>query len=106
MKTFYTLTVGEAEYRLRLTATAIKSIEKKLGQPLFTAVENMQDDFIDTVATIFWGAMQPMNANFPFEKAYDLIDQYIDEGNSVEDLMMEIKGLFEASGFFSKGQDE
>ena len=105
MKTFYTLTVGGEEYKLRLTASAIMSIEKKLGKSLFSALEGIQDNAIETIITIIWGAMQPMNANFPFDKAAGLFDRYIDDGNSIEDLMHEINGLFEASGFFSKGQD-
>lgn len=105
MKTFYTLTVGGEEYKLRLTASAIMQIEKKLGKSLFTALENIQDNMIETVITILWGAMQPLNANFPFAKAAGLFDQYIDDGHSVEELMYEINELFTASGFFSKGQE-
>ena len=104
MKTFYTLTVGGEDYKLRLTASAIMEIEKKLGKPLFAALENIQDNMIETITTILWGAMQPMNANFPFEKAATLFDQYIDDGNSIEDFMQELNDLFEASGFFKKGQ--
>jgi len=105
MKTFYTITVGGEDYKLRLTASAIMAIEKKLGKSLFSALESIQDNAIETITTIIWGAMQPFNANFPFDKAAGLFDKYIDDGNSIEDLMMEINGLFEASGFFSKGQD-
>ena len=104
MKTFYTLTIGGEDYKLRLTASAIMQIEKKLGQSLFSALENVQDNMIETVTTLLWGAMQPFNANFAFDKAAGLFDQYIDDGNSIEDLMREINGLFEASGFFKKGQ--
>ena len=104
MKTFHTLIVGGEEYKLRLTASAIMSIEKKLGKSLFAALEHIQDNMIETITTIIWGAMQPFNANFPFDKAAGLFDQYIDEGHSIEDLMQEINALFEASGFFKKGQ--
>ena len=106
MKTFYTLTVGGEEYKLRLTASAIMSIEKRLGKSLFTALENIQDNMVETIATILWGAMQPLNANFPFEKAMALFDQYIDDGKSIEELMQEVNALFEASGFFKRGQAE
>ena len=61
---------------------------------------------VETITTILWGAMQQFNSKFSFEKAADLFDQYIDDGNSIEDLMKEINGLFEASGFFGKGQDQ
>ena len=105
MNKFYTFTAGGEEYKMRLTASAIMAIEKKLGKSLFAALEGIQDNMMETITAIIWGAMQPLNANFPFEKATDLFDQYIDDGNSIEDLMLEINSLFEASGFFKKGQE-
>lgn len=105
MNKFYTLTVGEKDYQMRLTASAIMSIEKKLGKPLFAALEHIQDNMIETIITIIWGAMQPMNAGFTMEKATALFDEYIDNDHSIEELMIEINKLFEASGFFKKGQE-
>ncbi|MBE6804965.1 MAG: hypothetical protein IJA13_04700 [Clostridia bacterium] len=104
MNKFYTLTVGEKSYNMRLTASAIMSIEKKLGKPLFKALEEIQENMIETVTAIIWGAMQPLNSGFTFEMATKLFDDYIDEGHSIEELMQEINGLFEVSGFFRKGQ--
>jgi len=105
MKSFYTINIGGDEYKLRLTASAIMSIEKKLGKSLLTALESMKDNLVENIITIFWGAMQPLNANVPFEKAGELFDRYIDEGSTIEDFMQEINSLFEVSGFFKKGQD-
>jgi len=105
MNQFYTLTVGGKEYRMRLTASAIMSIEKKLGKSLFAALEGIQDNMIETIVAIIWGAMQPLNASFPFEKAIELFDEYIDEGNSFEDMMQEINAMLKASGFFKRGQE-
>lgn len=104
MNKFYTMTVGGEEYKMRLTASAIMQIEKKLGKPLFKALETIQDNMVETITTIIWGAMQPLNAGFTIEKATALFDDYIDDGHSIEELMLEINGLFEASGFFKKGQ--
>ena len=104
MTKFYTMTVGSETYNLRLTASAIMEIEKKLGKSLFSALEQIQDNMVETVTTILWGAMQPLNAGFTMEKAAALFDDYIDEGHSLEELMQEINGLFEVSGFFKKGQ--
>ena len=104
MKIFTTFTVGENDYKLRLTASAIMQIEKKLERPLFDALENIKDDMIGTITAVLWGAMQPLNANFKYEKVLELFDDYIDEGNSIEDLMKIIDELFRSSGFFSKGQ--
>ena len=104
MKAYHSLTVGGQEYKLRLTASAIMSIEKKLGKSLFAALEKIEDNMIETIATVLWGALQPLNANSSFDTAMSLFDQYVDDGNSVEDLMQEINALFEASGFFKRGQ--
>ena len=104
MNKFYTLTINGEDYKLRLTASAIMQIEKKLGKSLFSALETIRENMIETLITIIWGAMQPFNANTTFEKASLLFDRYIDDGNSIEDLMLEINSLFEASGFFKKGQ--
>jgi len=104
MKSFYTLTVGEKEYKLRLTASAIMAIEKRLGESMLTALENYQENMVETLVTVLWGAMQPLDANSSFEKATDLFDEYIDNGKSIEDFMQEMNILLEVSGFFSKGQ--
>lgn len=104
MNKFYTMTVNGEEYKMRLTASAIMQIEKKLGKPLFKALETIQDNMVETITTIIWGAMQPLGAGFTMEKATALFDDYIDDGRSIEELMLEINDLFEASGFFKKGQ--
>ena len=104
MNKFYTMMVNGEEYKMRLTAGAIMQIEKKLGKPLFKALETIQENMVETITTIIWGAMQPLNAGFTMEKATALFDDYIDDGQSIEELMQEINGLFEASGFFKKGQ--
>lgn len=104
MKKYYTLKIGENSYNMRLTAGSIMSIEKKLGKPLFAALEHIQENMVETITAIIWGAMQPMNAGFTMEKAVELFDEYIDEGHSIEELMQEINALFETSGFFKKGQ--
>ena len=104
MNKFYTLTVNGEENKMRLTASAIMQNEKKQGKPLFKALETIQDNMVETITTIIWGAMQPLNAGFTMEKATELFDDYIDDGRSLEELMLEINGLFEASGFFKKGQ--
>ena len=106
MKKFHTITVDGEEYKLRLTASSISTIEKKLNKSLNAALKNTQDNTLETIITILWGARQPFDSSFTFENAQSLFDQYIDDGNSIEELMQEINGLFETSGFFKKGQAE
>lgn len=105
MNLYHTLTVGCETYNMRLTAGAIMNIEKKLGKPLFQALEKIQENMVETITTILWGAITPFNSGFTMEKAMRLFDDYIDEGHSIEELIQEINRLFEASGFFRKGQE-
>lgn len=106
MKKYFTLLVAGEEYKLRLTAGSIMAIEKKLQKPLFAALESIQENMVETITTILWGAIQPLNANFSYDNAVSLFDDYIDEGHSIEDMMKIINGVFEASGFFKKGQEQ
>ena len=80
-------------------------IEKKLGKPIFKALETIRDNMVETMTTIIWGAMQSLNSGFTQEKAYEFFDNYIDDDHTIEELMQEIDNLFEASGFFRKGQE-
>ena len=104
MKSFHTLTVGEQEYKLRLTASAIIAIEKKLDKPIFVALDTVYENIVETIATFLWGAIQSLDENFTYKMALGLFDQYIDDGNSIDDLMLEINTLLEVSGFFKRGQ--
>lgn len=104
MNKFHTLTVGKEEYRMRLTASAIMSIEKKLEKPIFKVLEDIRENMVESMTTIIWAAMQPLNDGFTQDKALELFDEFIDDGRSIEDLMTEINSLFETSGFFNKGQ--
>ncbi|MFZ2538555.1 MAG: DUF6096 family protein [Oscillospiraceae bacterium] len=103
---FTTFKVGNEEYKLRLTSRSIVDIEQKLGKSIFYSLEHIQDNLVGTVTAILWGSMQAFNTGITSEKTFELYDQYIDEGNSVEDMMQVILDLFEVSGFFKKGQKE
>jgi len=104
MKSIYTLTVGGKEYKLRLTTSAVMATEKRLGKSMLTALENIEENMMETLITVLWGAMQAFNDNISFEDVAELIDQYIDDGQSIENLMGEVYRLLEVSGFFTGGQ--
>ena len=104
MNSYHTITINGEEYRLRLTISATMAIEKKLGSSLYAALENIQDNLVETMTTILWGALQPLNGDISFSKAMEIFDQYIDEGHSIDDMMQELNAMFEVSGFFNTGQ--
>ena len=75
MNKYHTITIGGEEYKLRLSVSAIKSIEKKLGKSIIAAFENTEENIFETITTILWGAMQPFNANFTVDEVDGLLDQ-------------------------------
>ena len=106
MNNYHTLTVGGEEHKLRLTVSTTMAIEKRLGKSLYSALEGINDNMIETMTVILWGALQPFSANTSFEKAAEIFDRYVDEGHSIEDMMDELNEMFTVSGFFNKGQTE
>ena len=102
---FHQITIGNEVYFLRITAEAIEQIEKKLGKAVFSGLENITENFVTTLVTTLWGAMLEMDANFTTEQAASLMDQYIDDGHSLEELMREIDCLLDTGGFFIRGRD-
>lgn len=104
MKTFYTFTVCGEEYKLRLTASAIMQIEKKLGRSMFDVIQNIQDNAVENLTTIIWGAAQYFHKNFTTEQAATLFDNFIDEENTIQDLVKEAEHILIASGFLNKEQ--
>ncbi|MBC8536890.1 DUF6096 family protein [Feifania hominis] len=104
MTRFVTLQVGGEEYRLRLTAEAILAAEKKLDKSIITALQTIQENLLGTVTVILWAAMQPLQPGTTMERVYEIYDDYIDGGHTVEELLAVITELFEVSGFFKRGQ--
>ena len=104
MNTIQTLEIGGEEYKLKLSLKASAAIEKKLGRSLQASIDDADDNPLEMLITVMWGAMQAFHPEISIEEVADLLEQYLDEGHSVEELMDEIKVMFETSPFFKKGQ--
>lgn len=99
---FYRLTIGDKEFRLKLTTAAKIEAEKLLGFSLLNAVEKLE--FTKTFAVILWASLQKYHSAYTLKKTYDLIDELEEEGCSLDrkvDITLEI---MKVSGFFTKAQ--
>lgn len=100
MAAFYTLAVGDREYKLKLTTASKIEAEKRLGFSLLEAPEHITK--AETFAIILWAALQKCNKNMTMPKVYDLIDELEEEGYTISekaDLLLEI---MKVSGFFTQ----
>ncbi|MDT8715437.1 hypothetical protein IAI10_02040 [Clostridium sp. 19966] len=98
---FKLVTVGDKEYKFRITNKSQIEIEKKIG-PLLSALERATEGTV--MATIVWGALIPLNHDVTLDKANDIIDEMVDEGiiNSTEKRIDFITDILKDSGFFSQ----
>ena len=106
---YSTFTVGDKEYKCRLTARACVDLEKKLGEnPLnvFIKIANANGALpsIGDMVTILHASLQSMEHGITIEKAYELYDKYVDEGHTLVDFIPVILEIFKVSGFFNEEQ--
>lgn len=104
MKKCHTFFVADRKYKLYLNLDTIMQIEEHLDKPTSKILKNIYESNVEAIVTIIWGAAQAVNRGFSYEKAMQLFDDYIDEGYSIEELIIEINALFDVSGLFKKGQ--
>lgn len=111
-KPYTTWTVGEAEYKLRLTTRQAVAVEEKLGLNLLKvfmpqAGENMPLPPLKVMLVITHGALQKFHHGMNLEAVYDLFDDYVDAGGSQVSFLTDIVlPLFENSGFIPRSEED
>ena len=128
MAAFKILTVGNEEYKLKLNTNATILIEDKLGGNILDGVLELgkasdikvdEDGGVDVeqmskipmpslkyCVTVLWGALQKFHHGMTFSKTCDLVDEYIEAGNTQLDLFAEIMDLLTESGILGDSKEE
>lgn len=107
---FYTFTIGEKDYKARLSARTCIELEKKLGtNPLNVFMEIAQNNKLpelETLIIILHASLQQFQHNITLEKTYDLYDEFVDSGKTIMDLVPVILEIFKASGLIPEEAQE
>ncbi|WP_438312217.1 DUF6096 family protein [Sporosarcina sp. FA9] len=102
---YTTFTVGTKDFKMRITASGIIELEKKLGgrNPLsiLMAIEGGDLPSVSSVLLILHAAMQKFHHGTKFDDVLSLYDEYTEDGNSYIDLMPVLMDVFKVSGFFN-----
>ena len=103
----YTLfTVGEKEYKCRLTAKSCVDLEKRIGgNPLniFTKIrDNSEMPRLQDMMYILHASLQAYNHGITLDDTYEIYDEFINNGNSLMELIPIIIEIFKVSGFFKE----
>lgn len=107
---FSAFTAAGQEYKLRITASGIIELEKKLNgrNPLsiLMSVDSGEIPSVSSVLLILHAAMQKFHHGTKFEDVLNMYDEYAEEGNTYIDLIPVIMDVFKVSGFFNQATGE
>lgn len=126
MALYKILTVGEKEYKLKLTTSATICIEEKLGCNILDPILEMSATApvdnkgnvnikkmtkipipsLKYLVTVLWGSLQKYQHSMTFDKVCDLVDEYIENGRSQMDLFSEVMDLLTESGILGTPEEK
>lgn len=105
---YYTLTIKDRDYKLKLTTEAICQVEDKLGGSLLL-IFGMNGDKLPTtreMITIFTYALQAYIPAMKSKEAAKLFDDWIEDGHTYTDFIPIIFEIFKVSGIIKNGNKE
>ena len=92
-------TAGNRNYKLRLTTRGVVALEKQLGcNPLMIFGNGDKVPTITTMVQVLNAALQPMNQGITLDDAYDIFDEYLNDGHIVTDFIAIIVEIYKVSG--------
>ncbi len=99
---FYTFTVGEKSYMLRLTAGAAVRLEERLGCSVYEGMKRL--DEITVAMEFLYAVVESLSPEITRNGVYMLFDEYITQGGTLKKLNGIIAEVMECSGFFDTGE--
>lgn len=102
--------VGNKTYKLRLNTRNIVLLEKQLGcNPLNifgTNLDNPTIPPITAMVAVLFASLQQYNHGISLNDAYDIFDEYMEEGHPSTDFIPVIMEIYQASGIIPKHNKE
>ena len=99
-------TVGNKEYKLRLNTRSVVLLEKQLGcNPLTIFGDGNTIPTITVMVSILHSALQAYQHGITLNDAYDIFDEWLNEGNATTDFIPVILDIYKASGIIPKDVD-
>lgn len=104
---YYEFTAGNKTYKLRLNTRSIVALEQKLGcNPVM--IFGMNGETIPTVSvmvTILHASLQALNHGISLDDAYNIFDEYLEDGNNSTEFASVIFEIYKVSGIIPKDTD-
>lgn len=105
---YHLFTVGEKDYKLRLSAQGIIDTEKRLGKSIIDVMvqtEKGKLPELNELLIILYGSLQKYHS-VKMNEVCDLYDEYVDNGGDLMGLIETITEVLKVSGFFRETKTE
>lgn len=102
------LIVNGETFKLKLNTRASVQLEKALGYNPITMLMDIDNGImpkLGDVLLILQACLQAYHHGYNLEKTMDLFDKYVEDGNSMFDLIPLFIEVFQQSGYITKGGD-
>lgn len=110
---YTTISVGNKEYKARLNAKACVDLEKKLGtNPLNIFVKMLGDGeniilpSLGDLIAILHASLQAYHHGISVDKAYEIYDDFVNEGHNIMDLVAIVGEIYKVSGLMPEEVEE
>lgn len=98
---------GNSDYKLRLNTRNVVSLEQRLGcNPVM--IFGKEGDSIPTVTcmvTILHASLQAYEHGINMDKAFDIFDEWLADGNASVNFAKVILDIYKVSGLVPNGED-
>ena len=107
---YTTFTVKGKEYKAKINARGSVELERFLGTNPVNIIlamgETEEVPSLEKMLKIIQVAVATFMPSFKMNDAYDLYDDFIEEGNAMSDIVPIVLDIFKASGYLKKEEDE
>ncbi len=97
---------GTNEYKLRLSIRATVALEKQLGVNPLMIFENGENiPTVSTMVSILHASLQQYQHGITLDKAYDIFEAWLNDGNTVVDFLPVIIDIYKVSGIIKQDEE-
>lgn len=97
---------GSKEYKLKLSTKNVVALEKRLGcNPLSIFGDGETIPTITAMICILHASLQQLNHGITLEDAYDIWDNWMEDGHTMTDFIPVIMDIYKVSGII-RGEDK
>ena len=104
---YYDFKAGNNEYKLRLNTRNVVALEKNIEcNPLMIFGNGDKVPTISVMVAVLHASLQQYHHGITMDKAFDIFDEYLADGNAITDFIPIILEIYRVSGLIKDENNE